>query len=55
MVQPNIEEAFEDWYAENKHSDSLQRLFHELIKNNPDYELCFKDWCKKYYKECVDV
>ena len=55
MEQPKTETTFKDWYEDNKHNDSLQQIYRCVIENNPDYELCFKDWCKKYYRECVDI
>lgn len=55
MKQPKGETTFEEWYEENKHTDGLQRQYRGVVEQNPDYELCFKDWCKKYYKSCVDI
>ena len=48
--------AFDIWYQENKHNDSIQRIYRGIIEQNPDYPLMFTDWCKtKYYPECVDA
>ena len=55
MKQPNPETAFEKWYEEYKQNDGVQRHFRSVVELNPDYPLCFKDWCKKYYTECVDI
>lgn len=54
MEQPK-ETSFEQWYQENKHNDSVQSLYKGVVENDPDYSLCFKEWCKQYYSECVDV
>ena len=55
MKEPKIETAFEKWFKKNKNNDGVQRHYRGVIEQNPDYELCFKDWCKKYFKECVDI
>ena len=55
MKQPNPISGFEKWYEEYKQNDGVQRHFRSVVELNPDCPLCFKDWCKQYYKECVDV
>lgn len=55
MKQPNPETAFEKWFKKNKNNDEVQKYYRKVIEQNPDYELCFKDWCKKYFQECVDI
>ena len=55
MEQPNSNSAFEKWYENSKDTDGLQRHYKNVIEQNPDYKLCFKEWAKTYYKECVDV
>lgn len=51
----NPKSDFEQWFKNNKNSDGLQRHYKDVLEQNPNYELCFKDWAKKYYKNCVDV
>jgi len=54
MEQPETM-SFEDWFEQNKHNDSVQRLYRGFVENCPDCPLCFKEWAKKYYAECVDI
>ena len=54
MEQPKTETTFEEWYEENKHNTSVQRHFRGVVDEDPDYPLCFKDWCKKYFYSCID-
>ena len=55
MKQPKVETTFEKWYEESKHNDRVQSYYRGVIEQNPDYPLCFKNWCKKYFQECVDI
>ena len=54
MEQPK-ESDFEQWYEKNKHNENLLYDFKDVVMKNPDYPLCFKEWCKLYFKEHVDV
>ena len=54
MEQPDSQ-TFDEWYQDNKKNDSVQRYYRGVVENDPDYPFCFKDWCRKYYKECVDM
>ena len=54
MLQPR-ESDFEQWYAKNKNNDNLIYDFKDTIMKNPDYPLCFRDWCRLYYKEHVEI
>ncbi len=51
-----VNKKFQCWYQDNKHNDSVQRIYRGIIEENPDYSLTFMNWCKKkYYPECVDI
>jgi hypothetical protein len=50
---PNTE--FERWYASMKRDSGLHLHFRDVLDMNPDYELTFREWAKKYYKEAVDI
>ncbi len=60
MVQPKTipeqkDAEFEQWFTEYKSGDGVQRHYRSVIENNPDYDLNFKQWCRTYYDECVDI
>ena len=55
MKQPNTKSDFEKWYENNKDNDGVQRHYQDVLEQNPDYKLTFKEWAQIYYKECVDI
>jgi hypothetical protein len=55
MKQPNPNSEFEKWYEEYKDKDGLQRHYKDVLEQNSDYKLSFKEWAKIYFKHCVDV
>ena len=55
MNHPKPNSDFEKWYENSKDNDGVQRHFRSVVEINPNYPLCFKEWAKTYYKECVDI
>ena len=55
MEEVKANTAFENWFKNSKDTDALQRHYKNVLEQNPNYPLCFKEWAKTYYKECVDI
>ena len=50
MVQPVLVQDFDEWFEENKNSTLLQERFLSCLQDDPDIDLCFRDWAKTYYE-----
>lgn len=54
LEQPKEKLDFDEWFIQNKHNDSVQRLYKGIIEQNPDYTLTFREWAKTFYEKNVN-
>lgn len=50
-----LDAEFEEWFKIDCRKDGLLRTFRGVLEKNPHYDLTYKQWCRKYYDNCVDI